>query len=151
MRITQEADYALRITNLLAEGASPVGAPQIAAEVHIPHRFAMKILRKLTLDGILKATRGASGGYSLLASPKEISIRRVIEAIDGPIEVQKCLGSDHVCTRSPDKDACRYHRVFMALNEQIVQSLESISVAEMADTSIPIDYIINKMQQEERK
>lgn len=145
MRITQEADYAMRITTLLAERATPVGAPQIAAAVRIPPRFAMKILRKLSLQGIVRATRGVSGGYSLLIAPDELSVRRVIEAIDGVIEMQKCLNVRHACTFNPNKSRCRYHKLFRALNDRITQSLENVTVGEMADPAVPIETILKKI------
>lgn len=144
MRITQEADYALRITSLLAASDVPIGAPQIAESVCIPPRFAMKILRKLSLLGVVRATRGVSGGYSLYAKPAELSVRRVIEAIDGPIEVQKCLNSEHICTRNPNKSCCRFHKMFKALNNKITQSLDAITIGEMVDTEIPIEKLIEK-------
>lgn len=146
MRITQEADYALRITSVLATSKAPIGAPQIAEAVSIPPRFAMKILRKLSLLGIATATRGVTGGYSLQVDPYKLSIRQVIEAIDGPIEVQKCLNEEYACSRNPQKSGCRYHNMFNALNEAITQRLGSVSIGEMANDEIPLEMIIEKVK-----
>ncbi len=146
MRITQEADYALRITSVLAVSEVPVGAQQIATEVHIPARFAMKILRKLMLKGLVKATRGATGGYSLAQSAKDISILQVVEAIDGKIEVRHCLDGGHICTYNSDKSLCRFHNVFCELNAQITQKLSSLNIADMVDPSISMETLINKIK-----
>lgn len=146
MRITQEADYALRITSVLAGSEQPVGAPQIADSVHIPARFAMKILRKLLLFGMVSATRGAAGGYVLQVNPYELSVRQVIEAIDGPIEVQKCLNSEHVCSHNPQKSCCRFHNMFKSLNDLIIQRLDGVSIGEIANSEIPLETIIEKIK-----
>ena len=61
MRITQEADYAIRIVSLLAQKGL-VGAPEMSENVKVPHGFAMKILRKLTSEGIIRSKRDVNGG-----------------------------------------------------------------------------------------
>lgn len=146
MRITQEADYALRITSVLALSDVPVGAPQVAETVHTPARFAMKILRKLALKGIVTATRGVSGGYTLAIPPNELSLKQVIEAIDGEILIRHCLCDEHICSHNADKSVCRFHNVFSQLNSRITQSLEGLTIGEMADTRIPLETLLNKIK-----
>ncbi len=145
MRITQEADYALRITSVLALSNTPVGAPQIADTVHTPSRFAMKILRKLALKGVVKSTRGVTGGYSLAIPANELSLKQVIEAIDGEILIRHCLCDEYVCSHNANKAACRFHNVFSRLNQKIVQSLEGITILDMVDTQIPVEALLNKL------
>ena len=60
MRITQEADYALRIVCFLAEEARVLDATTIAESAHITPRFALKILRKLVLGGLVRSYKGAN-------------------------------------------------------------------------------------------
>lgn len=143
MRITQEADYALRTAALLAQSPLPVGAPRIATTVSIPPRFAMKILRKLSLGGIVRATRGVTGGYSLALKAEEIRLRQVIEAIDGPIAIRHCLCGDYICDNSPNKGDCRFHRVFAALNGMITERLDRLTVADMINSALPVEELIN--------
>ena len=142
MRITQEADYALRIVSLLAGSETPVGAPQVAEAVGVPSRFAMKILRKLSLGGVVKSTRGVSGGYRLALPPEEISLRSVIETIDGEIAIRHCLLADHICSRNADKGACRFHHVFAELNGMITERLSRLSIGDMVNDNIPINELV---------
>lgn len=146
MRITQEADYALRIASVLATQDKPVGAPMVAAAVHIPPRFCMKILRKLALAGIVCSSRGAAGGYSLKTGADSLSIKQVIEAIDGVLAIRHCLGEDACCTHNPDKSLCRYHRVFKYLNGIISEKLSVLTVADMVNEDLPIDTLIDKIK-----
>ena len=146
MKITQEADYALRITSALAQSTKPVGAPAIAEAVAVPQRFAMKILRKLTLKGIVKSTRGVAGGYSLSAASEDISLKTVIEAIDGEIAIRHCLCDEYVCANSPNKSECRFHNVFTYINSVISSQLASLSIADMTNPQVSTQQLINKLK-----
>lgn len=145
MKITQEADYALRICTVLSAETKAVGAPQIAEAVHIPSRFAMKILRKLSLAGIVRSTRGVAGGYSLSLEAKGLSLLRVIEAIDGKTEIRNCLCETHNCSHNADKKGCRYHCLFAKLNEMICQRLERVTVGMVADEGVPLAELLTKL------
>lgn len=145
MRITQEADYALRITGLLAGETMAVGAPNIAESVCVPKRFAMKILRRLAENGVVTAVRGVSGGYKLAIPAERLTLRRVVEAVDGPILLQKCLCDDYVCTRNANKGCCRYHRVFASLSAAVSAALERLTVADMVNGDLPMEMLLKKL------
>ena len=140
MKITQEADYALRMMCLLtketAAGNTPVGAATLAEGVAVPTRFGLKILHKLSGADLVKTSRGATGGYSLNVNPATVTVRRVIEAIDGPIEINRCLSDTHQCLNNPNKDCCRLHHVFEDLNGQITERLDRLTVAMVVDSSL---------------
>ena len=90
MRITHEADYAIRIVyGMIKAGDGPVPAAKLAERAGVTLRFALKILRKLTQSGIVKAQKGAAGGYFLAKAPGEISLGSIIESIDGPFQLNR--------------------------------------------------------------
>ena len=128
MRITQEADYAIRITYCLAMEKQKTGAKQIAETTGVSLRFALKILRKLILAGIVKSYKGVNGGYELLKPPSEISLGEVIEVIDGPIAINNCLKNEFVCSRVQAPDACDFHRVFHSINDMVRKELYQIKM-----------------------
>ena len=146
MKITQEADYALRMVTLLAAQAAtedvPVGAPAMAEAVAIPQGFATKILRKLSLAGVVVSSRGVAGGYRLAANPETLTVRAVIEVIDGPIEISKCLSESHQCLNNPNKSCCRYHHVFDSLNQMLILRLDRLTIAMMADTRVALEQLL---------
>ena len=141
MRITQEADYALRIVSLLAQKGL-LGAPEMSENVKVPHGFAMKILRKLTSEKIVRSKRGVNGGYELLRSPEDLTVADVIEAVDGEIAISKCLSPTHDCLNNPDKSRCRYHNVFASVNGIIKERLSRLTIDMMVNADIPIDELI---------
>ncbi len=146
MRITQEADYALRITCLLTQRGETVGARTVADAVAVPPPFALKILRKLSQAGLVQGSRGADGGYTMIADPDTLTVRRVIEAIDGPVEISRCLSDTHDCLYNPDKSCCRFHHVFDELNRHITERLDRLTIGRMADGNVPLDELLNTLQ-----
>ena len=130
MRITQEADYALRIVALLAAHDSVVDANTIADEAGITQGFALKILRKLSLGELVCSQKGALGGYKLARCPDEITLRGIIELIDGEIAISKCLSDEHICSKQGiNKSACKIHLIFDAINRDLVERLDNITIA----------------------
>ena len=130
MRITQEADYALRIVALLASHETVTDANTIADEAGITQRFALKILRKLSLGEIVCSQKGAGGGYKLARKPEDITLKDVIELIDGEIAISKCLSEEHVCSKQGiNKSACKIHLIFDAINHDLVERLGKITIA----------------------
>ncbi len=91
MRITHEADYAIRVTYCLALCRRKAVREGYFEVTGVTLRFALKILRKLTQSGITKSYKGVAGGYELNHSPSEISLGAIIECIDGPIAINHCL------------------------------------------------------------
>jgi Rrf2 family protein len=100
MQITRQADYALRAVIYLSRlGPDERAATsQIATDQRIPPSFLAKIVSQLSVVGLLQTSRGARGGVSLARSPEAISILEVVEAIDGPILLNECVGCGGVCT-----------------------------------------------------
>ena len=147
MKITQEADYALRMMCLLAKesaaGNTTVGAAGLAEEVAVPTRFGLKILHKLSQTGLVKTSRGATGGYSLNTDPATLTVRQVIEAIDGPIEINRCLSEAHTCLNNPNKDCCRLHHVFEELNLMLTERLDRLTVAMVIDSGVGLGDLLS--------
>ena len=123
VRITHEADYAIRMTALLAMRGEKLGARQIAEESGVTQRFTLKILRRLMMEGVITSFKGIKGGYALAKDPSELSIGQIIEIIDGPIAINHCLNDEFSCTRVDDKADCSIHKVFCIVNKKIRDEL----------------------------
>ena len=96
---TRQADYAIRAILFLSEkegnGRSPTNV--IAREKHIPPSFLAKIISQLSVAGLVQTSRGARGGVTLARPSNQINLLEVIEAIDGPIQINECA-LDHEVT-----------------------------------------------------
>ncbi|BBB90173.1 MAG TPA: Rrf2 family transcriptional regulator [Methylomusa anaerophila] len=128
MRISQEADYAIRVVLYLSqlEYGEIVGAKTIADNEAISLRFLLKLLPKLIKSGIIQSFRGIKGGYALAKPPEQINLKAVIEAIDGPICMNRCLYDPEYCNKHYTAH-CKAHQVLSKVNEVLVAELERIN------------------------
>lgn len=55
-------------------------------------RFTLKTMRKLVAAGIVRSFKGAKGGYQLARGPESVTLRQVIEAVEGPLPLQPLPG-----------------------------------------------------------
>jgi Rrf2 family protein len=96
MQISRKIDYALRAVIYLALRADrrPCSVAEIAAREGIPKKFLEKIIQDLIHQGIVRSTRGAQGGYTLAREPERVTFKEVIEAIEGPVSVNVCVGDN---------------------------------------------------------
>ena len=131
MRITQESDYALRILTALAEHDNVVDANSLSEETSVTIRFTLKILHKLVKHGFVSSYKGVKGGYKLKRSTDEITLRSVIELIDGPIVIVRCLESSETCSLNQDKTACIYHHIFNTISLDVAKKLDRITISDV--------------------
>ena len=126
MHMTLEADYAVRIVELLAASGKKIDAGSIAEKTHVPLRFCLKILRKLVEDGLITSYKGAHGGYELARSPGDITLRQVIESVEGPYVLNRCQKGEYDCSQT----ACRFHQIYAEITELVRAKLDSCTFAE---------------------
>lgn len=124
MHITLEADYAVRIVDCIARSEGRIDAKTISAETCVSLRFALKILRKLVAEGIVKSFKGTQGGYELARKPGEISLKDVIQTVEGKYCLNRCLSDEYACSRGMSA-ACRYRRVFESISDEVDKKLAS--------------------------
>ena len=61
---------------------SPIPANVLASKLKLSPTYIQKLLRKLVLAGLIKATPGANGGFVMAKHPDQISIVDIMQAID---------------------------------------------------------------------
>ena len=121
MHLTLEADYAVRIVDFLAVENRKIDAHTISEQTHVPLRFALKILRKLVGSGAIKSYKGAHGGYMIAKNPKDITLRQVIEVVEGPFMISRCQQEDYCCTNT----SCRVNNIYAEISLLVRDKLDS--------------------------
>jgi Rrf2 family iron-sulfur cluster assembly transcriptional regulator len=131
MIYSRSAEYAIRAFIHMA--TLPPGeyamVKNIAAEAGIPTAFLAKILQELARDGFLRSSKGPRGGFRLSLPAEEISLRRIVDAVDGAGRYQRCIGGSPECN---DRAPCGLHDSWKALRSRIIEYLEDTSVADLA-------------------
>ncbi len=96
MRLTHLADYAVVMMTAAARrgDAVRVSAAELAQDTGVPLPTAQKLMGQLAGAGLLNSVRGAGGGFELARPVTEISLADIVEAVEGPIAMTMCSGSD---------------------------------------------------------
>ena len=140
LRITQEADNALRIMFLLAKSGERADAPTLAKMAGIAPQFALKILRKLKEGELVQGIPGIRGGYLPTHDPADISVLQIVELIDGPLYINRCLESGFVCSRmGQHTERCVVNQLFARVNQSVAEQLRGVTLADLlsAEAALP--------------
>lgn len=137
MKITQEADYGLRVVLHLCKlgYGEKVESKVISEKECVPQRFLLKLLRKLIHADILKSYRGVKGGYAINKLPEQISLKDVIESIDGSICVNRCVIDPNFCNLNRS-GVCIVHRAMTKVQKNLNAELQSINFRQLVDGEV---------------
>ena len=107
MNFTAKEEYGLRaVLDLAVHGGNgPVQTREIAQRQRIPEQFLEQLLAALRRAEVVRSTRGAGGGYSLAASPGQITVGNILRALSGPLvptELVSGEGSDRATSELPE-------------------------------------------------
>lgn len=130
--ISKAADYSILVVGFLAaqSGEGVHTKETLASELNLPSQFLSKVLQKLVKAEIVESVKGIHGGYRLLKIPAEITLREVIEVMEGPSHMVSCLEDDF-------KDCGRLqicHPIIEKMGEvenQVTTILEKINFTEL--------------------
>jgi Rrf2 family protein len=130
MQITRQADYAVRAVLHLARinNGERAATSSVAQQQHIPPSFLAKIISQLSIAGLLHTSRGARGGVTLARDPNDITLLEVIEAIDGPIQLNECVGDNGNCTFEED---CPIKAVWCSAQDELVARLRNTNFGQL--------------------
>ncbi|MHC4216310.1 MAG: RrF2 family transcriptional regulator [Planctomycetota bacterium] len=134
--VRQNTDYAFRALVNLARryGRDVISTKVLAEEEDISYQFACKILQKLQSAKLVRSTMGPKGGYYLSKPPARVSLLEVIEAVQGPISMNKCLHAEDACNRKPN---CGVSEKLTELQEYVVSFLRGVTLDEFLENGGP--------------
>ena len=138
MQITRQAEYAVRTVYYLAQQDSSVSIPtgRIAKEQDIPSPFLAKIVMQLSSVGILHTSRGARGGVRLAKAPSDITLLEIVEAVDGPIEINDCVLDKSCCQRT---ETCPVRHAWTEARADLVKHLGRANFGQLvSDGHLPL-------------
>ena len=139
MRISAKADYAVRAAvEMAAAGDEPVKGEKLAEAQDIPLQFLEHILLELKHARLVRARRGARGGYWLAQPPEEITLATVIRAVEGPLANIQDQAPEQ--TKYPG-NARQLSEVWIAVRASLRRVLENVTIADLRDGTIPAEVL----------
>ena len=135
MRVSAKTDYAVRaLLELAVANDGPVKGERLSQAQAIPLKFLENILTDLRHAGIVRAQRGAEGGYWLARAADEVTLGEVIRAVDGPLASVRGEAPEDVAY---DGAAENLRTVWVALRASMRSVLDEITLADVVAGKLP--------------
>jgi Rrf2 family protein len=110
-----------------------LSASALAEETGVPLPTAQKLMGKLAAAGLLSSVRGAGGGFTLARPGAEISLADIIEAVEGPIAMTQCSGSDEASDCALDAH-CRVKPHMNVVSNAVRGALGAVSLQSLTSS-----------------
>ena len=128
--VRRNTDYALRAMVNLARNHNhgPVSSRIISDQEKVPYQLMCKLMQKLNNAGLVTSYMGPKGGFCLSREPSKINILEVIDTIQEPISLNRCLLAKDIC---PRQKYCSVRPKLVALQDYIGHYLSNITLDEL--------------------
>lgn len=136
MKVSKQSYYGLRAILTLARADKPLSIRALSESEHLPETYLEKILQKLRRAGLVRAEKGAAGGYALARPRDAVSAWDVIRTLDGPV---RAFPVPRVKGRLPclDVSHCQTNEVWRTLEENIEKTLSDITLEYLTRPTTP--------------
>lgn len=129
MHITRKGDYAIRVVVDLARAVGGTARTEdVARRTDVPRAYLSKIVQALAHAGLVRTQRGTRGGITLAEAPQAITLRQVIEAVEGPISVNRCVLRRGICPRDT---TCPVRPVWLGIQDLVLHELDAVRVQDL--------------------
>lgn len=130
LKLSSKTRYGVRLMISLAEkfGEGPIMLKDIALEQGISEKYLSLIVMPLRSADMVLSTRGAHGGYVLARPPSEITLKNVVETLEGETFLVQCVKDADACPRVP---TCPTRDVWSILTKTISGTLEGITLEQL--------------------
>ncbi len=132
MEISRRTDYGVRVILDLATQTEceRTSTQEIAERQNIPSPFLAKIVSQLSLAGLVTTYRGAGGGVMLARPAADINLLQVIEALEGPVRLNRCLIEPDAC---PQNGHCPVHDIWARAQGELINLLNCTTFDDLAN------------------
>ena len=131
LRINRQTDYAIRVVLTLAQQSmgTRIATKEIGRAMLIPQNFLPRIIAELAQADIIATFPGRGGGLELAHAPEKITLRDVVEAFEGPLQLSECIEGNDFC---PFESACVVRPRWGRLQNVILEELASTNFLDLA-------------------
>jgi Rrf2 family protein len=118
-------------------GNGPLALSAVAHDSSVPAAYLEQLLGSLRRAGLVTTTRGAHGGYALSRAPQEIRVGEVYRVLEGPVAPMECVSEVEPEDPCPLIDGCATRVVWLKVRDNIVEALDSTTLADLLEQSRP--------------
>lgn len=132
MRLSRHAHYAIRVVLDLLEHPQSRSA-EVARRQGIPVSYMPKIVQQLSRAGIVRTFRGIHGGIRLARPARAVTLRKVVEAAEGPLAINLCV----LWGDCPHVQPCPVRTALARVHASVERELDQITLESLARTKRP--------------
>jgi len=131
MELTRKGEYAIRGIVFLAKQPSGkvILVSDVAEATGVSQTFLAKIFQSFAKLGLVNSFRGTGGGFLLGRPASKITLRQVVEAVEGPIIPNRCLTEEGMCSR---ESQCMVHPVWKKIQGEVAAILDAVTLEDLA-------------------
>ncbi len=127
--INRDVDYAARALVFMARANKPtVSVAQMREQVGVTGPFLRKIMQKLHRAGLVHAVKGKGGGFALALGPEKITLRRLIDVLQGPIKLNDCVFGQKLCQHHA---ACVLRHRIAGMESRLLAEIDGVTVGDL--------------------
>jgi Rrf2 family protein len=132
MKLSTRGRYGVRLMLELAlhYGEGPIMLKDIAERQGISEKYLWQLINPLKTTGLVNSLRGAHGGYILGKSPEAISIKAILQVLEGSLCLVDCVDNPSLCERAP---SCISRDIWGEASKNMQQTLEDTTLAAMVE------------------
>lgn len=132
MKLSTRGRYGVRLMLDLAlhYGEGPILLRDIAERQEISEKYLWQLINPLKTTGLVNSLRGAHGGYVLGKPPEAISIKAILQILEGPLCLVDCVDNPALCERSL---SCICRDIWGEASKNMQQTLEDTTLAAMVE------------------
>ena len=132
MRLSTRGRYSTRLMIELAfhYGERLVLLKDISSSQEISLKYLAQLIMPLKIAGLIKASRGAHGGYFLSKHPKDIKLSEIIVAVEGPLNLVECVDNPAICNRS---NFCATREIWTEISNKFFETLDSYTLQQIME------------------
>ena len=136
MRLSARNQYGLLalVDLATAPDGGPLASRELSSTRGLPPAFLDQLLADLRRAGVVRATRGARGGFTLARDASTITALEIVEALEGPVAPSVC--TPDVCGR---QGGCAAESVWSSVAAAVRDALASFTLAELANEQATLD------------
>lgn len=134
LRISDAASLAMHTMAVLARDPERMmSTHEIAQSLSVSENHLAKVRQRLAKAGLVDATRGPHGGFRLAGNPRDITLLKVYEAIEGEFRPGNCLLGKPAC----DGRNCILGGLVETVNTKVLEYLSRTTLADLAAATRP--------------
>jgi len=133
MKLSTRSRYGTRLMLKLALNyqKGPISLKDIAQQEEMSEKYLSQLVIPLRASGLIYSLRGFQGGYQLSKSPSQISIKDIVQALEGNISPVECVKNPSICSKADD---CSVRDIWGNLYKKIHETLDSVSLKDLLES-----------------